>query len=74
MEQTPDFFRLMQLAGSPAGQKLISLLQKEGGSSLQKAIAQASSGQYELAKQTLSVLLNTPEAQKLLRQLEDQHE
>lgn len=74
MEQTPDLFRLMQLAGSPAGQKLISLLQKSDTDTLQKAIAQASSGQYEQAKQTISAVLNTPEAQKLLRQMEAGHE
>ena len=48
---------VMRLASSPAGKQLIAMLQ------------QAKSGDYSNAGQTLSGMLSTPEAQKLLREL-----
>jgi len=66
-----DMSQLLQLAQSPAGQQLLALLQKKGGVALQSAVAQASQGNYDQAKQMLSSLLATPEAQKLLKQMEE---
>ena len=66
-----DMSELFRLAQSPAGQQLITLLKRTGGNELQNAVAKASSGDYEQAKQTLSSLLASPEAQALLKQLED---
>ena len=66
-----DMSELFRLAQSPAGQQLITLLQRTGGNELQNAVAKASSGDYEQAKQTLSSLLASPEAQALLKQLEE---
>lgn len=71
MQQIPDMAALLKLARSPAGQQLLSLLQRSGGEQLQNAVNMASSGDYTLAKQTLSALLDTPEARSLLKQLED---
>ena len=62
---------LMKLARSPAGQQLLALIQQNGGSDLQSAVSQASAGNYDQAKQTLSSLLSTPEAQALLKKLEE---
>lgn len=59
------------LAQTPAGQKLISMLQSQDSQRLQAAMAQASSGDYEQLKKTLSVFMNSPEAQTLLKQLEN---
>lgn len=71
MQSMPDMSYLWKLARSPAGQQLLALLQQNGGSELQSAVSQASAGNYDQARQTLSALLSNPEAQKLLKQLEE---
>lgn len=71
MEQTPNMSELWRIAQSPAGQQLLTLLQRSGGSSLQNAVSKASAGDYAEAKDLLSSLLDSPEAQQLLKQLED---
>lgn len=71
MQHSPDMSQLLKLAQSPAGQQLLSMLQQSGGSELQTAIAKASAGDYNEAKKTLSSLLSTPEAQALLKQMEE---
>lgn len=65
-----DMSELMRLAQSPAGQQLISLLQRNGGTQLQNAVSQASAGNYDQAKQFLSAILAEPEVQRLLKQME----
>lgn len=60
---------LLRLAQSPAGRQLMALLQQNGGDELQTAMAKAASGDYSMAKQALSGLLSSPEAQALLKQL-----
>ena len=72
MENTPDMSQLMKLAGSPAGQQLLSMLQKSGGSALREAIDKASAGDYAQAQKTLSGLLANPQAQALLKQSEEE--
>lgn len=67
-----DMSSLMQLAQSPAGQQLIAYFQQSGGSSLDTAVTMAAQGNLEQAKQTLSSLLSSPQAQSLLKQLEEQ--
>ncbi len=69
MEQYPDFSVMLQLAQSEAGQKLIALLQKNGGSALECAIAKAAAGDFEAAKEQISSLLAGPEAQELVKEL-----
>lgn len=71
MEQNSDFSmqEAMRLAQSPAGQQLIALLQQQNSAQLQNAIHAAAAGDYQNAKNALSSLLNTPEAQELLQQL-----
>ncbi|MBQ7801563.1 MAG: hypothetical protein IJ375_04495 [Oscillospiraceae bacterium] len=59
----------MRLAGTPAGQQLLALLQKNGGAELKAAMDQAAAGDYEQAKKALSSLLADPEAKKLLDRL-----
>lgn len=71
MQQSPDMSQLLKLAQSPAGQQLLTLLQNSGGNDLQNAIAKASAGDYSEAKKSLSSLLSTPEAQALLKQMEE---
>ena len=72
MQQSPDLSQLKKMAQSSAGQQLVALLQRSGGTSLQDAVAQASAGNYAQAKDILNSLLHTPEAQALLKQLEEQ--
>lgn len=63
----------MRLAASPAGQRLLAMLQQQNSSQLQTAKDLISSGDYEKAIQTLSGVLNSPEAKALIAQLEDEH-
>ena len=60
-----------RLAQSDAGQKLISLLQSQNPQQLNAAMNQASSGDYEQLKKTLGAFMSSPEAQALLKQLEN---
>lgn len=65
-----DMSELMRLAQSPAGRQLLSALQKSGGEELNAAMAKAAAGDYSQAQKAISAFLSTPEAQKLLQQLE----
>ena len=67
-----DMSELLRLAQSPAGQQLIRYLQRAGGNQLPNIIAQASSGNMEDAKAQLTALVDSEEAKKLLKQLEEQ--
>lgn len=59
----------LRLAGTPVGQQLLALLQKNGGDGLKAAMDQAAAGDYGRAKNALASLLADPEAKKLLDQL-----
>ena len=59
----------LRLASTPAGQQLLALLQKNGGTELQDAMNQAATGNYDQAKKALASLMADPEAKKLLDQL-----
>lgn len=64
-----------RLAQTETGQKLVALLQSQNKQQLQTALNQASSGDYEQLKKALGTFMASPEAQALLRQLENsQHE
>lgn len=72
MEQKFDNFskkEAMRMAGSPAAQQLMALLQKKDPQALQKAMAQASAGDYSQIQNTLSGLMASSEVQALLKQL-----
>lgn len=64
-----SFQDIMHLANSPAGKQLISLLQKTDSTAMQKAMEQASAGDYEKAKQALEPFLASEDVKKLMRQL-----
>ena len=70
-KKSQDFSKedIMRLAQSPAGQQLIALLRQGDSTQLQQVISQAQSGDYVNASQTLNAMLNTPQAQKLLKEL-----
>jgi len=60
---------IMHLANSPAGKKLISMLQQSDPTAIQKAMEQASAGDYAQAKQSLGPFLASDEVKKLIQQL-----
>ena len=60
---------VMRVAKSPAGQQLMALLQQRDSAAVAEATAQAKSGNYAQAGQTLRELLSSPEAQKLMKEL-----
>lgn len=70
MQSMPDIAALMKIVQSPAGQKLLALLQANNPGELQRIAAAASSGNLEEAKQKVSSLLSSKEGQALLKQLE----
>ena len=59
----------LRLAKSPAGQQLLAMIRQADQSTMQQAMDQAAAGNYQQAKQTLSTILSSPEAQALLKQL-----
>lgn len=65
-----DMRRAMELAGTPAGQQLLSLLRSQSGPELQQAMNQAAAGDYKAARASLSRLMEKPEMRKLMKQLE----
>lgn len=72
MEKKTEDFSIREakrLLNTPAGQELSALLQKADGETLRQAAAQASSGNYAQAAQTLQSLMDTPQVQALLKQL-----
>ena len=56
----------MAFAQSDSGRQLLAMLQRSHGPQLQAAMEQASSGNYDAVKRTLSTLMQDPEAKKLL--------
>lgn len=72
MQQLPDMNELMKIARSPAGKKLLSILQAGSQAELNTIAAEAAAGNIQEAGKKLSGLLKTEEAQNLLKQLESQ--
>lgn len=72
MQKNPQGFdteSAMRLAGTPAGQQLLSLLQQANPAALQSAMTQAAAGDMTEARNILQPLLASEEIQKLLKQL-----
>ena len=70
-KNNPNFSmeEVLKLAKSPAGQQLMAILKQQDSAKLEQAAAQAKSGDYTQASQTLSAMLSSPEAKKLMKQL-----
>ena len=75
MDKIPDFSMqdVMRMASSPAGQQLLKLLQQQSSSDLKTAMDSAAAGDYQKAKESLSAMLSSSEAQQLLKQLGGGH-
>lgn len=63
----------LRLANSDAGQRLLAILKQSDSNQMQKAMNQASAGNYEEAQKSLSSLLASPEVQALLKELGGSH-
>ena len=72
MQSMPDITALLKIAQSPAGQKLLAMLKSDPAADLDNIAAAAASGNLEAAKQKISGMLTSKEAQELLQQLEKQ--
>lgn len=72
MQQLPDMNELMKIARSPAGQRLLSMLRSGSKAELDAIAAEAAAGNMQEAGKKLSGLLKSEEAQKLLKELEQQ--
>lgn len=72
MQQLPDMNELMKIARSPAGKKLLAMLQAGSQAELSTIASEAAAGNIQEAGKKLSGLLKTEEAQNLLKQLESQ--
>lgn len=74
MEKNSDFLNQLPIqevyrfAASPAGQKLIALMQQQSGGEFQKAMELAAAGDYAQAKRAVENLMNDPQAQQLLKE------
>ena len=69
MQSLPDMNELMKIARSPAGQKLLAMLQSGNSIELDAIAAAAAAGNMQEAVKKLSGLLKSEEAQKLLNDL-----
>lgn len=70
--QQPDMQKMMALAQSETGRKLLALLQQENRASAEKAASLAATGDMDQAKDLLGGMLQNPDIQKLLKELEKQ--
>ncbi|MBQ4641939.1 MAG: hypothetical protein IJB47_04960 [Oscillospiraceae bacterium] len=61
---------IQKLANSPAGQQLLAMLRQNDPAKLQQVVNQATGGNYAQAGDTLRSMLSSPEAKKLLKDLE----
>lgn len=76
MNKNSQDFSIQQakrLAKTPEGQKLMAMLQQKDDGTLQKAMAEASAGNFKEAGSILQSLLSSPEAQQLIRRMEADH-
>ena len=76
MEKKSQDFSIQEaqrLAKTPEGQELIRLIQSKDKAAFEKAMADASSGNFKEAGKTLSSMLSSPEVRQLIRQLGGKH-
>ena len=76
MEKNSQNFSIQEakrLAQTPEGQKLMTMLQQKDHAALQKAMAEASAGNYKEAGSILQSLLSSPEAQQLIQKMGTRH-
>lgn len=70
MGQSEKEQKAKQLLGSADGKRLINLLNRDGGETLRAAGAALKQGNSQQMKDIMGPLLEDPEVQKLLKQME----
>lgn len=76
MHQQRDQFSMedaIRLAGTPAGKQLVDLLKSSTDGNMDAARKAVEAGDLEQAKKRISGLLQSPDIQKLLKELENSH-
>ena len=76
MEKKSQDFSIQEaqrLAKTPEGQELIRLMQSKDKATFEKAMADASAGNFKEAGKALSSMLSSPEIRQLIRQLGGNH-
>ncbi len=58
----------IQLANSPVGEQLLSMIKKKNPDALNQAMAQANEGNFEQIKETMSALMKDKDIQAMLKQ------
>lgn len=66
---TDELSQIMKVMNSPAGRQLIELFRNDRSPEMKQAMEQAAEGDYSAAKEKISKVLSTPEANALLKQL-----
>lgn len=77
MQNNPNQFSMedaIRLAGTPAGKQLLNLLKSNTDADMNTARKAVEAGDYEQAKKSLSSLMQSPDVQKLLKEMERSHE
>lgn len=69
MQDMPDYSQIIRFAQTTEGRRLIAMLQTIDSSTLNTALSNAKAGNAEAAKDALADVLNTPEAQALLKKM-----
>lgn len=76
MEQKFDDFSMqeaMRLAKSETGKELIALFRQQNADALQSILNSTASGDMEQARRSITAFMASPEAKRLLEQLEAQN-
>lgn len=60
---------IARVLGSPEGRQLLQLLQRDGGERLRAAASAAAAGNTEQAKSIVAPVMESPEAQELIRKI-----
>ena len=74
MHSLPDMNELAKIAASPAGQKILAIVQHSNDLDLDKITRDLKSGNIAAAQKELSAILANTDIQRLLKQLEIPHE
>lgn len=67
--ENENYGALEKIAHSPDGQRLLSLIEQQGGSHYRTAMEQAEQGDYAAVKEMLSKILATQEARQLIERI-----
>ena len=64
---------MLQKADTPEVRQLLAMLRSSNSTALEQAAKKAQAGDYEDAAKLLQSALSSPQAQKLLKEMGDQH-